>query len=73
MDIIGVINTFEGDWENRNMSIPDSTNKTEMDNARSKFKFEGPGSFSVNLKAMKTLNDDINYIEVQYNMHAFIS
>ncbi|CAO3640235.1 unnamed protein product [Mucor hiemalis] len=54
---------FRGEWENRNMSIPDSTNKTEMDNARSKFKFEGPGSFSVNLKAMKTVNEEINYIE----------
>lgn len=48
------------------MSIPKSTNKTEMDNARSKFEFDGPGSFSVNLKAIKTNNSDINYIEVTY-------
>lgn len=39
-------------------------NKTAVDEARSKFKFEGPGSFSINLKATKTANEDINYMEV---------
>lgn len=53
-----------GNWENRNISIPDTTNKTAVDEARSKFKFEGPGSFSINLKATKTANEDINYMEV---------
>lgn len=55
---------FIGKWENRNISIPDTTNKTAVDEARSKFKFDGPGSFSINLKATKTINEDINYMEV---------
>jgi hypothetical protein len=35
-----------------------------MDEARSKFLFDGPGSFSLNLKAVATNNEDMNYIEV---------
>ncbi|KAI7889472.1 uncharacterized protein EV154DRAFT_514338 [Mucor mucedo] len=54
---------FRGNWENRNISVPDNANKTALDEARSKFKFEGPGSFSINLKATETMNKDINYME----------
>jgi hypothetical protein len=46
------------------MTVPDTANKTEMDEARNKFKFDGPGSFTLNLKATSTLNENINYIEV---------
>jgi hypothetical protein len=53
-----------GEWENSNISVSDSANKTEMDEARNKFKFDGPGSFTLNLKATTTLNENMNYIEV---------
>lgn len=54
----------KGQWENHNISIPRTVNKTEIEEARSNFKFDGPGLFSINLKAMSTNNEDINYIEV---------
>ncbi|KAI8075773.1 hypothetical protein BDF21DRAFT_423644 [Thamnidium elegans] len=54
---------FRGQWENHNISIPRTVNKTEIEEARSNFKFDGPGLFSINLKAMSTNNEDINYIE----------
>lgn len=59
------INSREtGEWTNANISIPDSANKTEMEEARKEFLFEGPGSFTLNLKSSLSVEEDVDYIEV---------
>lgn len=55
---------FLGEWENYNLTVPDDFNKTELEQARNTFQFDGPGSFSLNMKSVVTLDKDINYIEV---------
>ncbi|KAG1174625.1 hypothetical protein G6F70_004731 [Rhizopus microsporus] len=54
---------FRGEWKNRNISIPDTANMTEIDEARSKFKFDGPATFTLQLKSFSTELEDANYIE----------
>ncbi|KAI7897604.1 uncharacterized protein BX663DRAFT_556558 [Cokeromyces recurvatus] len=54
---------FRGEWINRNISIPQSTNITEVNKARNNYSFEGPGSWTFNVKAVKTIDHDMNYIE----------
>ncbi|KAI8984048.1 hypothetical protein BDF20DRAFT_857701 [Mycotypha africana] len=58
-----ITGVFRGEWENRNLSIPDTLNKTELDEARKTFDFAGPGSFSVNFKTSKTRESEMNYME----------
>ncbi|CAO3677518.1 unnamed protein product [Rhizopus stolonifer] len=54
---------FRGDWKNQNISIPDTANKTEMEEARNQFKFDGPASFTLQLKSFSTEIENANYIE----------
>ncbi|CAO0795418.1 unnamed protein product [Mucor circinelloides] len=54
---------FRGEWKNGNISVPEYVNKTAMEEARHTFQFDGPGSFTLNLKSTVTLDKDINYIE----------
>jgi len=44
--------------------VPEYINKTAMEQARHTFQFDGPGSFTLNLKSTVTLDKDIDYIEV---------
>lgn len=53
-----------GEWKNSNISVPEYVNKTAMEQARHTFQFDGPGSFTLNLKSTVTLDKDIDYIEV---------
>lgn len=41
---------------------------TEIDEARSKFKFDGPATFTLQLKSFSTELEDANYIEVRYHL-----
>ncbi|KAG1143058.1 hypothetical protein G6F37_011401 [Rhizopus arrhizus] len=58
-----VTGTFRGDWKNRNISIPNTANKTEIEEARKEFKFDGPASFTLQLKSFSTDIEETNYIE----------
>ncbi|CAO3616408.1 unnamed protein product [Cunninghamella echinulata] len=56
---------FKGSWSGENITVPDNdiSDKTlRMDN-RGEFKFIGEGTFTLNIKSIKTKNDHINYIE----------
>jgi hypothetical protein len=46
--------------------VPDNdiSNKTLQDESRGQFHFDGGGTFTLNLKSVKTKNDNINYIQV---------
>lgn len=55
---------LKGDWKNRNISIPNTANKTEIEEARKEFKFDGPASFTLQLKSFSTDIEETNYIEV---------
>jgi hypothetical protein len=54
-----------GEWSNKNLSIPDTINRTLVEEARKEFDFGGVGTFSLNLKSTATQNKDINYLQVK--------
>ena len=57
-----------GDWQSHNTTVPDTdtaVNRTAKDSAWGRFPFEGGGSFTLNLKSLKTIVEDVNYIEVR--------
>ncbi|SAL96139.1 hypothetical protein [Absidia glauca] len=52
-------------WSSQNVTVPDNdiSNKTLQDESRGQFHFDGGGTFTLNLKSVKTKNDNINYIQ----------
>ncbi|ORZ10078.1 hypothetical protein BCR42DRAFT_112220 [Absidia repens] len=61
-----ITSIFRGSWSSQNVTVPDMdiSNKTLQDQSRGQFHFDDGGSFSLNIKSVKTKNDNINYIQV---------
>lgn len=41
-----------------------------MEEARKEFQFDGPGSFTINLKSVLSVEEDVDYIEVSLSVAA---
>ncbi|ORX62922.1 hypothetical protein DM01DRAFT_1297822 [Hesseltinella vesiculosa] len=54
---------FRGSWTSHTVDNDPSTNTTLLEEKRGEFLFDQGGSFMMNLKSIKTQNDDIYYIE----------
>ncbi|ORY94080.1 hypothetical protein BCR43DRAFT_495831 [Syncephalastrum racemosum] len=61
-----ITGVFRGDWSSQNVSVPASdpaSNHTLQEEERGDFRFDGDGSFTLNLKSIATKDEGVHYIE----------